>query len=170
MATIPVLIWVDKWGRKPPMIFGSLVMAATFLVIGSLFAVYGRTASAADGEDGQPRVMLSDSVAKWAVVFLIFIFVVTYSLTWAIITRIYAGEIVSTRLRSRAVAAQQLADWATNFSVALVAPLFRRASPPGPYFLFVGAMIISTAVMVLCAKETKGNSLEEISHMFEIKS
>ncbi|CAO1637647.1 unnamed protein product [Parajaminaea phylloscopi] len=170
VATVPALIWVDRWGRKPPMILGGLGMASAFLIIGSLFAAFGRSSPATEFDDGRPHIVLTNSVAKWAVVVLIYAFVAMYSLTWAVVTRIYAGEIVPTRLRSRAVASQQLANWATNFTVALIAPLFLRASPSGPYFLFAGAILLSTAVTALCAKETKGKSLEEISDMFDTKT
>lgn len=169
VSTVPALIWVDKWGRKPPMVFGGVTMSSCFLIIGSMFAAYGRTLPT-QGEHEQLQVVLTNDAARWTVVILIYVFVAAFSLTWAVVTRIYASEIVPTRLRSRAAAAQQLANWSTNFAVATVAPFFLRASPSGPYFLFAGAIVICTCVCAVFIKETRGKSLEEISGLFEAKT
>jgi hypothetical protein len=55
----------------------------------------------------------------------------------------------------------------TNFTVALIAPVFLRASPSGPYFLFAGGLLCSTIVCQTFMKETKGKSLEEIGALFD---
>ncbi|UZJ56742.1 hypothetical protein CBS101457_006062 [Exobasidium rhododendri] len=101
LATIPAQIWVDRWGRKPPMVLGGAGMATCFIIIGSLFASYGT-------KEGD-QVLLTGGKAKYAVVVFIYIFIALFSVTWAVVCRIYAVEIMPTRLRSRASAAQQLA-------------------------------------------------------------
>ena len=63
----------------------------------------------------------------------------------------------------------ELANWVVNFLVALTAPLFLRASPSGPYFLFGAATSFVTLVCHFCMPETKGKSLEEIEALFETK-
>lgn len=78
IATIPAQIWVDKWGRKPPMVIGGACMALCFLIIGSLFAAYG----VKDGE----QVLLTNSPAKYTVVALIYIFIALFSVTWAVVS------------------------------------------------------------------------------------
>jgi hypothetical protein len=55
-----------------------------------------------------------------------------------------------------------------NFTVALTAPLFLRASPSGPYFFFGAATLFTTAVCHFFMPETKGKSLEEIEDLFEM--
>lgn len=54
--------------------------------------------------------------------------------------------------------------------VALTAPIFLRASPSGPYFLFGAATYFVTLVCYFFMPETKGKSLEEIEVLFEMKS
>lgn len=53
--------------------------------------------------------------------------------------------------------------------MALTAPLFLRASPSGPYFLFGTATYFVTLVCYIFMPETKGKSLEEIEVLFEMK-
>lgn len=168
VSTIPAILFVDRWGRRAPMICGGVAMSICFFVTGGLFAAAGRVSK---GEEGTEGVNLTlEGPAKWIVVMLIYAFLCAFSVTWAPIVRIYAAEIVPTRLRSRAAATQQLSNWTANFAVALIAPLFLRASPSGPYFLFASCTAIATIVCVLFVRETKGKSLEDIADMFEGRS
>jgi hypothetical protein len=78
--TLPAQIYVDKWGRKPMMVIGGTVMGTCFLIIGSMFAAFGSV----DKSSGQ--VLLRDSAARWIVVLLIYAFVGTFSMTWAVVS------------------------------------------------------------------------------------
>lgn len=62
----------------------------------------------------------------------------------------------------------QLSNWLVNFTVALTTPLFLRASPSGPYFLFGSAALFTAVVCHFLMPETKGKSLEEIEDLFEM--
>jgi MFS family permease len=77
VATVPAQIWVDKWGRKPPMVLGGAGMATCFIIIGSLFAAYGH-------KEGD-QVILTTGPAKYAVVVLIYLFIALFSVTWAVV-------------------------------------------------------------------------------------
>ncbi|KAI9568586.1 general substrate transporter [Boletus coccyginus] len=160
--TIPAQLLVDKWGRKPPLIWGGIAIASCFLAIGSIYAAHG---GKANGE-----IYLNGKQSHWAVVILIYIFVANFAWSWAVVIKIYACEIVPTRLRAKACAFQQLANWVVNFAVALTAPLFLRTSPSGPYFLFGAATCFVTLVCGFFMPETKGKSLEEIEVLFEMKN
>ncbi|KAG2061236.1 general substrate transporter [Suillus hirtellus] len=143
-----------------PLIGGGVSIATCFIAIGTLYAIYGGKA------DGQ--VHLSGKGPQWAVIILIYIFVASFSCSWAVVVKIYACEIIPTRLRAKACAVQQLSNWLVNFTVALTTPLFLRASPSGPYFLFGSAALFTTVVCHFLMPETKGKSLEEIEDLFEM--
>ncbi|KAH7930757.1 general substrate transporter [Leucogyrophana mollusca] len=160
--TIPAQIWVDKWGRKFPVIGGGLAIVACFMAIGALYAIHGGKA------DGQ--VYLGGGKGpQWAVIILIYMFVANFAWSWAVVVKIYACEILPTRLRAKGCAIQQLANWLVNFTVALTAPLFLRASPSGPYFFFSSATLFTVAMCCFFMPETKGKSLEEIEGLFELR-
>lgn len=78
-------------------------------------------------------------------------------------------EIIPTRLRAKVSAVELLANWMVNFVITLMAPIFLRASPSGPYFLFGGTTLFAAAVCY-GIPETKGRSLEAIENEFEKKS
>ncbi|KAF2200467.1 sugar transporter [Delitschia confertaspora ATCC 74209] len=157
-ATVPAQIWIDRWGRRKPLIYGGSGMVICFFVIGSLYAKFGVK------QDG--GVLLKSDSAQWVVVVFIYLFVANFSWSWAVVGKIYACEIVPTRIRAQVCAVELLANWLVNFAVALTAPIFLRASPSGPYFLYGAATLVAVAVCVFMP-ETKGKSLEEIERDFE---
>ncbi|KAL5343446.1 general substrate transporter [Aspergillus crustosus] len=158
VCTIPAQIWVDRWGRRKPLIYGGAAMALCFIIIGSLYARYGR----AEGNE----VTLASESAQWVVIVLIYIFVANFSWSWAVVGKIYASEIIPTRLRAKVCAVELVANWIVNFIVTFTAPLFLRASPSGPYFLH-GFSTVVAVVACIIMPETKGHSLEHIERLFE---
>jgi MFS family permease len=71
IVTICAQIWVDKWGRRFPLVGGGLAISACFMAIGALYASHG---GKANGE-----IYLSGKAPQWAVVILIYMFVVCIS-------------------------------------------------------------------------------------------
>ncbi|KAL2868585.1 putative MFS sugar transporter [Aspergillus lucknowensis] len=160
VCTIPAQIWVDRWGRRKPLIYGGAAMAVCFIVIGSLYAKYGHTVS--------DEVTLASDSAQWVVIVLIYIFVANFSWSWAVVGKIYASEIIPTRLRAKVCAVELVANWVVNFIVTFTAPLFLQSSPSGPYFLYGFSTVVAVIVCILMP-ETKGHSLEQIERLFENK-
>ncbi|CEL02890.1 Putative Sugar transporter [Aspergillus calidoustus] len=160
VCTIPAQIWVDQWGRRKPLIYGGALMAVCFLIIGSLYARYGHTTS--------DEVRLDSDSAQWVVIVLIYIFVANFSWSWAVVGKIYASEIIPTRLRAKVCAVELVANWVVNFIVTFTAPLFLQSSSSGPYFLYGFSTVVAVVVCVLMP-ETKGHSLEYIERLFENK-
>lgn len=162
LCTIPAQLWVDKWGRKIPLIGGGMAMSVCYLGIGTLYAIYG--------EKVNGEIRINGKAPQWAAIALIYIFIGNFAWSWAVVIKIYACEIMPTRLRAKACAIQQLANWMVNFTVTLTAPMFLRASPSGPYFLFCSATFFTSVVCYLFMPETKEKSLEEIEELFEKKT
>lgn len=78
LSTIPAQIWIDRWGRRKPLIIGGAVMALCFITIGSLYLKYGDITADA--------VILTSHPAQWAVIILIFVFVINFSWSWAVVS------------------------------------------------------------------------------------
>ncbi|EAW18423.1 sugar transporter [Aspergillus fischeri NRRL 181] len=156
-----VASWAEIFGRKyiSRTSLGIFLMSFQQLTgARSLYARYGH--STADS------VILTSTAAQWVVIVLIYVFVANFSWSWAVVGKIYASEIIPTRLRAKVCALELVANWIMNFIVTLTAPLFLRSSPSGPYFLYGFATIVSAAVCYLMP-ETKGQSLEKIEGLFE---
>lgn len=168
-------------------------MSLCFIVIGSLYARFGQTKAkevtlGSDSAQWGVIVLIYIYVANfswsWAVVSpcllrTIFIFLQDRD-AWASsettltifasrqVGKIYASEIIPNRLRAKVCAIELVANWVVNFLVTFTAPLFLRASPSGPYYLYGFSTVVAVIVCILMP-ETKGHSLEGIERLFEKK-
>ncbi|GAP90668.1 putative general substrate transporter [Rosellinia necatrix] len=158
VSTIPAQIWIDRWGRRRPLIYGGAAMSACLIIIGSLYAKFG--------ERGATEITLRSTTAQWFVIVLTYIFVANFSWSWAVVGKIYSCEIIPTHIRAKVASLELLANWLVNFAVTLSAPVFLRSSPSGPYFLYGFATLVAVGVCIVMP-ETKGKSLEEIESDFE---
>lgn len=86
--------------RRSSMIGGGLVTATCMLTIGSLYATDASNTDA----------------GRWSIIVLIYIFVIGFSCTWAIVTRIICSEIQPMRTRAAATSLGQCANWVSSSS------------------------------------------------------
>lgn len=156
LITIPAFLFADKWGRRTSTLSGGTILAACMIIIGSLYA--------SDSVHG------SYGGGRWAVIVLIYIFALTFSVSWAVHIRVYASEIQPPQTRAPATSLAQTSNWCVNFVVALTTPIFLAHSAFGVYFLFGGASFLTVVVCALVMPETKSRSLEEISREFNHRS
>ncbi|KZV71991.1 general substrate transporter [Peniophora sp. CONT] len=152
VLTIFTQIFTDNWGRRPSMINGGVVIAGSMLTIGTLYAS-GATDQAA---------------GRWAVIVLIYIFVVAFSMSWAVVNRIYCSEIQPMNTRAAATSLGQCANWVVNWIIAFSTPLFLAKSSSGPYFLFGTCAALTVVVCVLFQPESRGVSLESLDSVFAV--
>lgn len=78
LVTIPAQIWIDRWGRRKPLIFGGTAMAICFIVTGGLYARFGVK------RDG--GIFLQSKAAQWVVTILTYLFVANFSWSWAVVS------------------------------------------------------------------------------------
>ncbi|KAE8383525.1 putative transporter [Aspergillus bertholletiae] len=155
-ATIPALLFADKWSRRHSIIYGGIGTSIIMLLIGSLYA--------------GNAVHSSSGAGRWIVILCIYIYAVIFSLTWAVSIKIYAAEIQPQRTRASATNLAHGANWVTNFFVALITPILLSKSSCGIYFLFSGSTLVAVMVCMVFMPETKGRSLDEIETAFKLES
>jgi sugar porter (SP) family MFS transporter len=96
-VTIPASIYADHWGRRMSVIVGGIILATCMLLIGSLYA-----SNSVHGDYG---------AARWVVIVAIYIFAITFSVSFAISIRIYSSEIQPADTRAGATSLAQSANW-----------------------------------------------------------
>jgi MFS family permease len=137
---------IDRWGRRPLLTVGALVMGASMSVMALLSWTTGLT------------VGVSGVVAILSVV----VFKATYSLSWGTSTRIVVVEILPLSVRGSALGFAEIFNFASTFALALVFPILLAAGS-GTAFIVFGAMGVVAFVFVLAlVPETKGRTLEQI--------
>ena len=76
--TIPAQIWLDRWGRRKPLIIGGLAMGSCFVIIGALYQHFGTII------DGAP--LIRQKAVQWIVVVFIYLFVANFAWSWSVVS------------------------------------------------------------------------------------
>ncbi|GAA5831306.1 hypothetical protein JCM11251_007829 [Rhodosporidiobolus azoricus] len=150
VSTFATAGFIDRAGRRPIYIGGGIAVAVTLLIIGSMYA-----SGAAGTEAG-----------KWTVIVFIELFVLSFGMTQASVTRLYSSEIQPSRTRAAAASFSQATNQAINFAVAVSGPVFLEVSPSGPYFFYGSLSAVGMIIFFFFMIETKGHSLEAIDTLF----
>ena len=150
--TIVALVTVDRWGRKPLLILGALVMAASMLTLGTLFST---------GHVG--------TVALVAVV----AYIGGFALSWGPVVWVLLSEIFPNAINGKAMAIAVCAQWLANLFVSWTFKILDGSSVLNAMFnhgfayWIYGAMSVLAALFVMkYVPETKGRTLEAIQQLW----
>jgi MFS transporter, SP family, sugar:H+ symporter len=154
LATIPAIVLVDRAGRKPLLLWGSLGMALT---LGAMAAVF---ATAGTGPNGRPLLTHGAAVAGLAAANL---YIVAFAMSWGPVMWVLLGEMFPARMRGAALAVSGATNWAANFLVTVTfLPLLGAAGLAGSYAIYAIAAAISLPFVWAAVRETKGKTLEQM--------
>lgn len=144
--TVLAIMTVDKWGRKPLLIVGSIGMAI------GMFGVSG--------------LAFSNVIGISTLVFII-IYTASFMMSWGPICWVLISEIFPNKIRGQAVAVAVAAQWAANYLISSTYPMMMEFSG-GMTYGFYGVMSVLSAVFVWkLVPETKGKTLEQMESVWE---
>ncbi|MBA3960989.1 MAG: sugar porter family MFS transporter [Chthoniobacterales bacterium] len=153
-STLIAIALVDKWGRKPLLITGSIGMAIT---LGLLAVIFGTAHVAAGG-----ALQLSAKAGLTALISAN-AYIVAFGMSWGPVMWVLLGEMFPNQMRGAALAVAGLSQWGTNFLVTMTFPLMLRSiGLGGAYGLYAGFALISLFVVRAIVPETKGRTLEQM--------
>ena len=154
LATIPAIMLIDRLGRKPLLLGGSIGMALTLGALAVVFATGGV------GADGKPVLTRAEAVRGLAAAIL---YVVAFGMSWGPVMWVLLGEMFPNRLRGAALAVCGATNWVANFAVTLTfLPLLKGAGLASAYGLYAAAAAVSLLFVWTAVRETKGKTLEEM--------
>ncbi|NJO88953.1 MAG: sugar porter family MFS transporter, partial [Chloroflexia bacterium] len=143
--TVVAIATVDRWGRKPLLMTGSIGMAIGMFAIGTL--------------------AFMEVIGISTLVFII-IYTASFMMSWGPICWVLISEIFPNKIRGRAVAVAVAAQWAANYFISSTYPAMMEFSSGLTYY-FYGAMSILSFVFVWrMVPETKGMTLEFIENIW----
>ena len=154
LATIPAIVLIDRIGRKPLLLAGSVGMALT---LGAMAIVFG---TAGVGPDGKPLLNHTEAVAGLVAANL---YIVAFGVSWGPVMWVLLGEMFPNQLRGAALAVSGATNWAANFAVTVTfLPLLSAFGLAGAYWFYAAAAAISLPFVWAAVRETKGKTLEQM--------
>ena len=144
--TVVAILTVDKWGRKPLLITGSIGMAVGMFAISAL--------------------AFNNIIGISTLVFII-IYTASFMMSWGPICWVLISEIFPNKIRGQAVAIAVAAQWTANYFISSTYPPMMELSG-GITYGFYGVMSVLSAIFVWkMVPETKGKSLEAIEKIWK---
>jgi SP family sugar:H+ symporter-like MFS transporter len=147
------MAFVDRIGRKPILLFGSIGMAVTLAVVAVAFS----SATLVNGQAQLPQL--------WGVVALVAanLYVVFFNGTWGPVMWVMLGEMFPNQIRGSGLAVSGFAQWAANFAIALSFPVAAKALGLVPtYGFYALSALVSFFFVRAMVHETRGRELEQM--------
>lgn len=165
ILTLPALLFLDKWGRRPTMLIGSGCMGTLLFLVGALEGVYGQTNP--NEAEAVTWVLQGHPAVSKAVVTLSYLAVCTFATSWGPVSWTYPSEIYPNQVRAKAVSLATASNWIWNTALAFAVPPLLASISWRMYMIFGTFNYLAFIHMFLMAPETKGIPLEEMDEIFD---
>ena len=146
LATLVAFRTVDRWGRRPLMLFGYAALTVLFVVLGVCFA-----------RNSHGIHMLV----------LVLVAIACYAMSLAPITWVLIAEIFPNRIRGAAMSVAITSLWIACFVLTETFPVLReRLGAAITFWIYGGICAFGFVLFKLKLPETKGKPLEQIEQEF----
>ncbi|MCK7597640.1 sugar porter family MFS transporter [Microbulbifer sp. CAU 1566] len=152
-ACLITMVLIDKIGRKPLLLVGSIGMAVTLGLVAFAFA----NSSVVDG-----KLQLSQSMGMLALI-AANAYVFFFNGSWGPAMWTMLGEMFPNQIRGSGLAVSGLAQWVANFGITMTFPIMLTSiGLAGAYGIYTLFALLSVAFVLYMVHETKGLELEQM--------
>lgn len=154
-ACIVALLLVDKIGRKPLLLIGSIGMAITLGLTAFAFSTSSLDASG--------NLSLTDSMGTLALASAN-LYVIFFNMSWGPVMWVMLGEMFPNQIRGSGLAVAGFFQWFSNFVITISFPLLLSSlGLASAYGIYTLCAIISIVFVIKYVHETKGVELEDMT-------
>ncbi|WP_316816071.1 sugar porter family MFS transporter [Pedobacter nyackensis] len=140
--TLLAMWQVDKLGRRPLMLLGSLGLSVVYIILAFLL------------QNHYPAGMVS---------IFVLLAISMYAISLAPVTWVLISEIFPNRIRGVASSVAIVSLWAAYFILVFTFPILaEKLGTYGPFYLYAGICFLGFLFVLRKVKETKGQTLEEL--------
>ncbi len=152
-VTVTVLL-IDRIGRKPILLIGSIGMAASLATVVVAFV------NATVGADGS--LSLEGIYGPLALV-AANVYVVFFNFSWGPVMWVMLGEMFPNQIRGTGLAVSGLAQWGSNFGITMTFPIMLAGiGLGGAYGFYTVCAVLSIVFVIKMVHETRGVELEDM--------
>lgn len=153
-SVIAALLLIDRIGRKPLLIIGSVGMTVTLALAAYAFS----TGTLVDGQ-----LDLSDDMGLLALI-AANVYVMFFNFSWGPVMWVMLGEMFPNQIRGSGLAVSGLFQWGSNFGITMTFPiLLGSIGLAGAYGIYAGFALISVLFVIRAVQETRGRELEDMT-------
>ncbi|KAF4976814.1 hypothetical protein FZEAL_6555 [Fusarium zealandicum] len=165
-STIPGMYAIDKWGRRPLLLWGAVGMCISQFIV----AMAG-TFSTGQRENGD--IYVKNLAGQKAAVSFVCIYIFFFASTWGPLAWVVTGEIFPLKTRARSLSITTATNWLFNWAIAYSTPYLVNYGTGYAnlqskiFFIWFGCCFICIAFVYFFIYETKGLSLEEVDQLYD---
>lgn len=153
LACFITIVLIDKIGRKPLLLIGSIGMSVS---LGIMVLVFATAQTAANGtlDLGETGIIALISANT---------FVFFFNMSWGPVMWVLLGEMFPNQIRGSGLAVAGSAQWLSNFVVTMMFPIMLTGiGLAGAYAFYFAGAVISIIFVIKFVYETKGVELEDM--------
>ncbi|GAA2963237.1 MULTISPECIES: sugar porter family MFS transporter [Streptomycetaceae] len=149
IGTVIAMILVDRVGRRPLALVGSVGMAVALA-----FEAWAFSADLVDGKLPSTEGTVALIAAH--------VFVLFFALSWGVVVWVFLGEMFPNRIRAAALGVAASAQWIANWAITASFPSLADWNLSATYIIYTCFAVLSIPFVLKFVKETKGKALEEM--------
>jgi SP family xylose:H+ symportor-like MFS transporter len=150
--TVVAIVTVDKWGRKPLLVTGAVIMAVAMIALGCLF---------------------NAKVVGLGALVAVVVYIAGFALSWGPVAWVMLSEMFPNAIKGKAMAFAVAAQWIANLLVSVSFKVLDGNSVLNAmfnhgfaYWIYGGMSVLAALFVLRYVPETKGRSLEAIQDMW----
>ncbi|MDX3695223.1 sugar porter family MFS transporter [Streptomyces europaeiscabiei] len=149
VGTVIAMIFVDRIGRKPLALIGSVGM-----VVGLALEAWAFSFDLVDGK--------LPATQGWVALIAAHVFVLFFALSWGVVVWVMLGEMFPNRIRAAALGVAASAQWIANWAITASFPSLADWNLSVTYMIYTVFAALSIPFVLRFVEETKGKTLEEM--------
>ncbi|PMD41839.1 high-affinity glucose transporter [Hyaloscypha variabilis F] len=164
-STFPGLYAIDKWGRRPVLLWGAIGMCISQFLV----AILGTTTTS---QDASGNIIVHNLAAQKAAIAFICIYIFFFAATWGPVAWVVTGEIFPLKVRAKSLSMTTASNWLLNWAIAYSTPYLVNYGPGNAnlqskiFFIWGGCCFICIAFVYFMIYETKGLTLEQVDELY----
>ncbi|MFJ2827132.1 sugar porter family MFS transporter [Streptomyces sp. NPDC087263] len=149
IGTVIAIIFVDRIGRRPLALIGSVGM-----VVGLALEAWAFSFDLVNGK--------LPAAQGWVALIAAHVFVLFFALSWGVVVWVFLGEMFPNRIRAAALGVAASAQWIANWAITASFPSLADWNLSATYVIYTVFAALSIPFVLKYVKETKGKTLEEM--------